>query len=80
MPLKTLQCHAVVPSSCKEDAELFVSCKDVGTVGQEFLLTDPMPESATESLPESVVCVFPLGSELVFFKLPPTGQSILAEI
>lgn len=45
-----------------------------------FLLTDPMPESATESLPESVVCVFPFVSEPVFSVLPPTGQSILAVI
>lgn len=45
-----------------------------------FVLTDPMPESATESLPECVVCVLLLGFESVFTVLPPTGQSILAEI
>lgn len=62
MWLKSLQCHAVVPSSCRD------------------LLTDPMPESATESLPESGVCVLLLGNESVFSLLPPTGQSILAVI
>lgn len=48
-----------------------------GTSKLEFslLLTDPMPESATESLPESGVRVW-----LVFTALPSTGQSILAVI
>lgn len=51
-------------------------------VGQEFvsLLTDPMPESATESLPESVVSVLFPGFKSVFSVPPPTGQSILAVI
>lgn len=44
-----------------------------------FFLTDPIPESATESLPDSVVWVL-LGWESVFSALPPTGQSILAVI
>lgn len=38
-----------------------------------FVLTDPMPESATESPPECVVCVLLLGFESVFAVLPPTG-------
>lgn len=53
------------------------------TVSRGFffpLLTDPMPESATESLPESVVCVLLFASESVFSALPPTGQLILAVI
>lgn len=48
-----------------------------GTSKLEFslLLTDPEPESATESLPESGVRVW-----LVFTALPSTGQSLLAVI
>lgn len=45
-----------------------------------FLLTDPMSESATESLPESVVCVLFLGFESVFSASPPTGKLILAAV
>lgn len=44
------------------------------------LLTDPMPESATESRPESMVCVLLLCSESVFSALSPTGQLILVVI
>lgn len=73
---------AAVPCCCAVLTQR--RCRDVrfmqGRRSGRPLLTDPMPESATESLPESVVCVFLLGSESVFPALPPTGQSILAVI
>lgn len=65
---------------CHLHAESFWS--HARTVGRSVFgfLTDPMPESATESLQESVVCVLLLASESVFSVLPPAGQSILAVI
>lgn len=73
-----------MPSSWKEDERFFVSCKDIQTVVHElsflFFLTDPIPESANESLPESVVRVLLVGCESAFPALPPTGQSILTAI
>lgn len=50
---KELQRHDGELSSCRDSA----SCKDVTLLAPPlfFMLTDPMPESATELLPESVV-------------------------
>lgn len=63
MRLNNLQCHAVMPSSRSVAAELFVHARTSKLpVRRVFLfrsLTDPIPESATESLP---VFVWLLGS------------------
>lgn len=83
--LKNLQCHIDGSSSCRGDAETCVM-QGHSNVFSRFLvffpslLTEPMPESATDSLPESVACVLFPGCESVFSVPPPTGQSILAPI
>lgn len=48
--------------------------------GAAVFLTDPMPESAMESPPQSVACVLLFAGETIFSRSPSTGQSILAVI
>lgn len=80
--LKNLQCHIDGSSSCRGDAEMCVmEGHSNGLSGFFFcpsLLTEPMPESATDSLPESVACVLFPGCEAVFSVPLPMGQSVLA--
>lgn len=73
----------------------YFSCRDSRNRHSGISLTDPMPESATESLESTLGCVFGNGSSMLAVQLlcdesvvlavpasvsPPTGQSTLAVI
>lgn len=54
--------HAALRSSCIADTGVAYHASATKRPAR-ILLTDPKPESATDSLPESVVCVFLCASE-----------------